>query len=339
MIQAGIRRLLETNLALRNGERVLVLSDVPTSADWTSFDDARLDDMVRRVHLARTMRDATAAQFPESPVRLACYARRSHSGADLDEETAAALLSADLVLAPTTFSMTHTKARERACAAGARIASMPGIVPETLLPGGPVFVDQDALSADAERLARVLGDGLEATVECPHGTRLTVRFGARKAQSSAGLIRNPGDWGNVPSGEASISPEEDGADGKVVVRPGWFPRLQEEMVLEFAHGRLAAIQGGAGTGDGLRETLLGAGADPRRRIVAEFGVGVNPGASRTDLILEAEKIRGTVHIAVGNSAYLGGTNDVALHVDFVIAEPTVWLDGKLLIQRGTLTDG
>jgi leucyl aminopeptidase (aminopeptidase T) len=53
-----------------------------------------------------------------------------------------------------------------------------------------------------------------------------------------------------------------------------------------------------------------------------------------DTVLEAEKIRGTVHLALGDSAHIGGKTSADLHRDYVVPEPSVWLDDVLVIDRG-----
>ncbi|MFT4885370.1 MAG: leucyl aminopeptidase (aminopeptidase T) [Natronomonas sp.] len=51
----------------------------------------------------------------------------------------------------------------------------------------------------------------------------------------------------------------------------------------------------------------------------------------TDLIgstLLDEKAGGTVHIALGDDAGIGGDNDAPIHMDGVLREPTVYADGE-----------
>ena len=70
--------------------------------------------------------------------------------------------------------------------------------------------------------------------------------------------------------------------------------------------------------------------------IAELGIGTNDQAIVTGAILEDEKVMGTVHIALGNNISMGGTCDVGIHLDGVILEPTVLVDGKLIIEEGKL---
>jgi len=76
------------------------------------------------------------------------------------------------------------------------------------------------------------------------------------------------------------------------------------------------------------------------RVVAELGVGTNPKARRPHNVLEAEKILGTVHVAVGDNHTFGGVNRAPFHVDFVVFEPTAVVGGRgwriKLLEKGKL---
>jgi len=76
-------------------------------------------------------------------------------------------------------------------------------------------------------------------------------------------------------------------------------------------------------------------AGPGARNCAELGVGTNDRAVVTGAILEDEKILGTVHIAFGNNASMGGTVSVAFHVDGILLRPTLTLDGDAVLREGT----
>ena len=74
----------------------------------------------------------------------------------------------------------------------------------------------------------------------------------------------------------------------------------------------------------------------KARNIAEFGIGTNDSARLSGILLEDEKVMGTVHLALGNNVTMGGSVNVPMHVDGVIKKPTVYLDGKLLMDKGKL---
>ena len=70
--------------------------------------------------------------------------------------------------------------------------------------------------------------------------------------------------------------------------------------------------------------------------VAEFGIGTNDKATLIGVILEDEKVMGTIHIAFGDNKSMGGTVRVASHLDGLVTSPTVWFDDTLVMDAGRL---
>ena len=68
--------------------------------------------------------------------------------------------------------------------------------------------------------------------------------------------------------------------------------------------------------------------------LAELGIGTNDRATLTGNVLEDEKILGTVHVAFGASAGIGGTVSVAIHLDVVVADASLEVDGTQVLDAG-----
>jgi leucyl aminopeptidase (aminopeptidase T) len=76
--------------------------------------------------------------------------------------------------------------------------------------------------------------------------------------------------------------------------------------------------------DSLRARLEAKFAeDVNCRNIAELGIGTNDKASRPDNVLEAEKILGTIHIALGDNTGFGGNVSAPFHEDYVFYQPTL----------------
>jgi leucyl aminopeptidase (aminopeptidase T) len=201
-------------------------------------------------------------------------------------------------------------------------------------PDGPMAVDYRQVAAEAEAIARQLTDAREAWVRSPAGTDIRFSLAGRAGMADTGLYLQRGEWGNLPAGEAYIAPVEGTAEGVLVVQAGWHPGLTEEMRLVFRAGQVVEVLGGGRVGEELRQFLRPGDDAPlyaARRNLAELGVGTNPNARRPDNVLEAEKIRGTVHIAVGDNAHMGGRVAADFHEDFVVPQAELWLDGKRVL--------
>jgi leucyl aminopeptidase (aminopeptidase T) len=108
------------------------------------------------------------------------------------------------------------------------------------------------------------------------------------------------------------------------------------MTFHFKGGSVCGIEGGGEVGKEFRQLLelpIG-GRQSARRNLAELGIGTNPKARSVASDLEAEKIKGTVHIAIGDNCHIGGVVTADLHEDFILWEPDLSLDGRLVIKGG-----
>ncbi len=240
----------------------------------------------------------------------------------------------DVVLVPTTKSITHTDARRKASANGVRVATFPGITKEIMIRG--MNADYNAISKRSIKLKKILEKGKQIKVTAPAGTDITFDIAGRKAIASKGLFHKKGESGNLPTGETFLAPVEGTANG-VFVADGSFAGLglmkNTSIKVEVKNGFATKITGG-NPAKKLNAMLDEVGK--RARNIAEFGIGTNDSAKLSGVLLEDEKVMGTVHIALGNNVTMGGTFNVPIHVDGVIKKPSVWMDGKLLMKDGKL---
>lgn len=274
-----------------------------------------------------------AARERVQEVLLLRFEPRPEHGCEPPAGVAAAMKASDVVLLPTIKSLTHTRARREACAAGARIASMPMITEEIM---------QRALDVDYEKLKRttyicadLLGKGQVLRVTAPNGTDLTLDLGGRQGVVDTGELWQKGSCSNLPAGEACIAPVEGSARGIVVLDgslAGW-GKLEEPVRLRVEEGYVTGVEGGKAA-DWLRETLEKYGALSGN--IAELGIGTNEKAVVTGNILKDEKVLGTVHIGLGDNKALGGKVEAGIHLDGVILNPSVEIDGRLVIVEGQL---
>ncbi len=337
-ITQGVMDMLRVNMGLKADERLLVVTDVPRIQDWQAESQAKLETMLERAVLARLVADIAADHFPDCAVQFLPFPTTGMNGAEPDEATAARLQDADVVIALTTYSLSHTNARQGATQAGARLASMPGFEARMFEAGGPMAADYVQIAADCRAFADLLTSASEAVVRTPGGTDLRFSLKGRMGHTDDGLYgTKPGAWGNLPAGECYAVPLEGTGEGKLVVSVGWHPNLAEDLVLRLEKGVVVEVLGGGAVGDRVRQLLQLGSDDPvykARRNLAELGIGTNPNARRPDNVLEAEKIKGTVHIAIGDSIHMGGQVEADLHEDFVQPQPDLFLDGRPVIVGG-----
>ena len=272
------------------------------------------------------------AQGDGADATLAVMSERDSAAAEPPRAVAAAMAAADVVLAPTIQSLSHTAARKAATEEGVRIGTLPGVTEEMLT---------RLMSADLEEIRRrgwaivsAMNAAKEARITCRHGSDLRLSLEGRLGIVDAGELGNRGAFGNLPCGEGFIAPVEGSAEGRLVVDGSiaGVGLLETPTALEIRAGHLVGTSGGGG--EALMQLLAPHGPDATN--VAELGIGTNEEALLTGNVLEDEKILGSAHVAFGASAAIGGTVQVPVHLDCVILEPTVEIDGETMVSGGEL---
>jgi leucyl aminopeptidase (aminopeptidase T) len=270
---------------------------------------------------------ASASGGRASRVRTMEFVPLGRHGEEPPQEVAAAMLDASVVFAPTAFSLSHTQARIEATARGVRIATMPTITQEIFTRTVPV--DYAELKREGIRLASLLTDASRARITSPAGTDIVLSLEGRTGRSDDGNLSEAGAFGNLPAGEGYIAPIETAGTGTIVFDGSLagFGLLSEPVRITLVDGRADSADGEAG--EWLLRTLDAGGATGRS--IAELGIGTNPAATLTGNILEDEKMIGTIHLAFGTSASLGGVNVSTVHIDGLVLSPTVELDGQVVV--------
>ncbi len=266
---------------------------------------------------------AVASEITTDAV-IARYPPGNTHGEEPPSPVAAAMADADVVLAPTTKSLTHTRARTAATTAGRRVATLPGITEPVFLTG--LDADYEAIATNCEDIRRQVADAETVRVTTDLGTDITFEIGDREWFVDTGIVHEPGAMSNLPAGETFVSPVS--ATGRFVVDGTMDPHgLLEGQTLAFEveDGLVTTIEHEA-----VREVVEEAAAEVGEAAynLAELGIGAN--VAITELVgsvLLDEKAAGTVHIAIGDDAGIGGKIDAPIHLDGIIREPTVTADG------------
>jgi leucyl aminopeptidase (aminopeptidase T) len=193
---------------------------------------------------------------------------------------------------------------------------------------------------EVERLTNLASDVLDkgriVEITTPSGTNLTMSTEGRTCLRDTGLYHGPPNtWGNLPAGEACLAPVEGTTQGILVV-DSMGGVVTQPVSVTIKNGWAQKFEG---TDAVKLESLLRKGDDNAFN-VGELGVGTNAKARLTGAVLENEKVLGTVHIALGdNSSYPGGHSKSNIHMDGILLEPTVKVDGVLLLEKGKLKLG
>jgi len=373
-LEESFRSLFEVNMGIKRGERIVVFSDVARPDETLSDEEQhrryRLHEMAAALagfaehqygnagFISFPSTTASGAEPPEPLWHMVFGANiltlltkggllsrlltKEAAHADLEqakEIVRAGEAVADVVIALANNSTSHTTFRALVNEAGGRFASLPHFDPDMFFTS--MRVDWQALADRTSKLVSVVNRAEDILVETPNGTNLRLSKKGRSAAGDDGLLRAPGSFGNLPAGEVYLAPVEGTSEGVMVIEYAPTRKLASPLSLVIKGGNVIDIIGD----EPYRITLEQKFAEnARNRNIAELGIGTNDRATRPDNILEAEKILGTIHIALGDNSGFGGTVKTPFHEDYVFYEPTVtavFSDGtrENILYQGTLSFG
>jgi leucyl aminopeptidase (aminopeptidase T) len=303
---------------VRPGEQVVLLTDGGTDAE-----------VVTRLLEEVGARDGIplVAQMP--PPHL--------PGAEPPGAIAAMMAEAAAIIELTSLFIGSSRARRDATSRGARYLAMPGVRLDTFRTGGPLDVDFEQLRADAEQVGRAWGAAQEFRLTSRGGTDLRGSVAGRPGRVLHGIATQPGAYMAPPDIESGTAPVEGTVSGTVVVDGdllfmGQGP-LPEPVVLHIVDGQVRGIEGP----ERVRLTsMLDRCQDDRMTNLAEVSVAFNPAGSICSVPMETESARGSAHVALGNSIAYGGLVNAVAHLDCVMREATLELDGRAVMIEGAV---
>ncbi len=310
----GARVAVETCMKLKPIETVLIVADT------------------QNLRIAEAFAYAAASIGSKTVITLMEPA--SEHAKEPPKPIAHAMKAAEVVLIPTTMSLSHTDARRAATRAGVRIASMPGITEDMMRVGG-LTADYKQVAALTDKVAHILERAKKVRVTTPSGTDLTMSIEGRLPLADTGLYHKPGEWGNLPAGEVCLAPVEGTTNGILVI-DSMGSIVTQPLRVTVKEGWAKKFEGADAT---KLEGLLKK-ADRNAYNIGELGIGTNPKARISGEVLEDEKVLGTVHMALGdNTSYQGGHTKSKIHLDGILFQPTVKVDARSLMQKGKLLVG
>ena len=311
------RRVVEDMLRVRPGELATIVTD------WERPSTI-------------TMALANAMRYAGAEVTVVAMSPRDHGGVNPPAPVAGAIWASQVVIMQTSFATIHTETIRQALGRGIRLCEFWGITEDMMLRGGltedPIWLEKTTF-----RVAELMEKAREARLTTPQGTDLRFDLTGRKAMAMAGSAREP--WIGLPGGEAAISPIEGTTTGKLIspyfVEHREIGQPQEALELTIREGNAVEVTGGV---EAQRLKNLLARSGPPARNVAELAIGTNRRCRLEAGHREAKRVWGTAHVALGDNRSIGGSVESPLHIDFILTEPTIWLDGQEVVRDGRVLD-
>jgi len=326
-IEQGVKQAVENCLKVRPGEKALIITDQQTVEIGSPLKAA-----IEKI--AGLTQFFVMEDFGERPIDLPPAIEDAIKAADISVYAAQGAVG-ELQ----TFRMPMIKAVE--ANPNLRHAHMIGITPQIMCDG--MCSDYKQIQRISSLVYEKVKNARKIQVITEKGCNFTAEFAPElKWIVSDGDIK-PGHWMNLPDGEVFTAPIN--LEGKVVIDGclgDFFAEKYDSLedtpiIIELENAR--AIRqtihcANDRLGEEFTEYLFENDENSNR--VGEFAIGTNTGL--TELIynlLQDEKFPG-VHIAFGSPfpAKTGAKWDCKSHVDGVIKNPTINVDGQTIMEKG-----
>lgn len=328
--------VVEYCMGIKSGENVLIITDK------------------KRLRIAEALQQA--AMEKDANVLMAVFPhpdqRNEKPITKLDRMLKSAIKASDVVLTPISkigdelrpFRISIIETAKKY----SRIGHMIGIEEESFTEGG-LTANYKEIHELTDVVTEILSKGKHLTIISGNGQyKLEIGLGGWEniANSDCGILRKKGCFGNLPAGEAYMAPKSNYAiNGEVCINLYAFPIgnvATDPLILTVEGGLVTDIKPDTGKGKDFNDHLEKAKEEAREKDIpidnvkkiAEVGIGTNPKASIRGVAIEAEKLKGTAHIALGDNSAFGGLIKAPNHYDLIMCKPTIKVDGKTLMTNG-----
>ena len=320
LLAESAKMVVETCMDIRRGENVLIVCDPTTGEIGQALHAATIEKSER--------------------VLLIVMPKAKHHGEEPPSPVANLMRQQQVILAPTKYSLTHTKAIRQALRDGARVATMPGITVDMFTHGG-MAADFNNVKKRISNLGPHFRRRRIVNVKSKLGTEITFEVNWREWKlDDNGICNRPKMLTNLPAGKAFIMPREGTMNGTLIINGSWDSSLLDQNIeLQIENGIVIDVKGGtiaANIRQEFGEVAKKLRSKDRENVwtVAEFGFGMNDQARMGRNVLEDEKRLGTCYFSIGDNTALGGNSAVGIHIPGVLTGANVWLDDSQILQDG-----
>lgn len=319
----GAMTMVRDVLLVKPGESVVITAD-------TSSDKRVMDAFAKAVYAIDAV--PVMLTYPTAPCAVM----------EPPAPVAGAVERADVWIELSLSYIMHTKAFQKAIAAGVRYICLTGMDVEMLV-NTVSRVNYDLMIELGEHFKEILGKANKIQIKSKNGTDLTAYHQGRKIRHSGQRATQKG-YPIMLGGQTSWCPIEETINGTLVFDGALWPpaeigKLKHPIKLTIENGIVAKIEG--------REdaekfaSWLDSYDDANCYRIAHYSQGFNPGVTKiTGRIVEDERVFGCMEFGIGSQgkAIMGACWDAPCHTDGILLKPTIILDDVVIEQDGVYVD-
>jgi len=308
------RTLVNEVVSVRNGEIVLLISDLPVRWELVQ---AVLNEVI---------------SVGGHPYLLSFNVTSDNE--DIPLCASQLIDAAQVLILITNKSLSFSSQVLDSLRSGKRVASCPRTDEDMFCRA--LSVKPSELARETSIVASVINNA--STVEVlSGGGALKATISGRKTLYVDGLANAPGKFTIIPGGIIGIAPLEGSVHGEVLVNGSitGLGVVSSHVHLTVESGEVTEISGG----DDARKLikLLDSYRSADMYKVCEIGIGVHPLMRIRGNPTEDESARGVVVVGLGENTHLGGKIAAPSHVDLTIVGATMKVNsGRTIVNKGEL---
>lgn len=308
MVQNVAKRCAEVILP---GENVLILSDT------------KVEDIVWRVF-------ETAARLAGGKPVLSIMPPLERDYMDPPAPVVGAAEKADVIHYCASTALVHSQFGVRMIQGLKKKRINSDQIDARMLLEGGILADPKDIKAYQQRVQKYWDEGSKVHVTSALGTDVWIDIEGRshfRGHTGVPHIQFPG-------GEAMIPPQEYTAEGTIVIDKcmHFLGSIKTPITLQIRKGRIESMEGGD-EARAFRRWLQTHGDENGWRL-CELAVGTNPKAIWMGSPRQDRFVLGSSHVGFGLNKDVGGAVDSNIHYDAIFSEPTIEVDGKVIIKEG-----
>jgi hypothetical protein len=292
-----LERLLSEAWGVKEGEKILIITDYPSPEDFQTKPLSLLESMMERNILAKRMGDLIDELIPNKVDIYFMKPTYEHYKNPTEKKLQEKILKSDIVITLTEYSLTDVPIiTDPLNEKKLRHISGPLVPPDIFLPGGPLDVDYFQMEEITTRLYSLVQSARSVEIFDVAGSHLSLEFLYPVDWLwESGFATEKGLFSNLPAGEITLmlpyNQRECKISGTLNIFPGWQDDLTQLLSLTLKDNRLVDVVGGGKAGEYLQQLILK--EDVR---VVQVGIGTNPNAQDPLCPTVADKFIGMVHV-------------------------------------------
>ena len=296
-IRSVIKKMLYESWEIKEGEKILIISDYPNAEESVSKPSNLISSMLNRNMLAKKIYDIIQELEPGSVELYFMKATYQHYQNPIDKRMRERIEQSDIVFTLTEFSLTDVEIFEDLLANNEiRHVSAPLVPPEVFLPGGPLDIDYNLMEKITSRLFSLVKDAKKIELFDVAGSHLTLDFDPpARWLFESGFSNKKGVFSNIPAGAVTLilsyKEEKCRINGCLNIFPGWIEDLTNQLTITLRDTRLINAHGGGKAGERLRNLM-----NTEEIRVNQLGIGTNPNAKDPLCKTVADKFLSIVHV-------------------------------------------